>query len=183
MGKKRESKKTDGLPGPAADVQVDEEQAIAEAERKKLVEIRVQAQCAVDRHNAYLQAKESASAAKASWESAVEVLQEMCLARDESLPLLDGMEPEDWRGVRLDSLELPIKASALGKLKETGIETIGQLADYTKKHDLQDIPGIGEAKKTAIEASLDAFWKKRGDAPPSAASEPLTKPEEEKPDP
>ena len=151
------------VPQDAEDVQVDNEQARAEAERKKLVEIRVQAQVALDRHNAYLRAKDAASAAKAQWESAVENLQDMCLERDETLPLLDGAEPEDWRRVRLDSMEPAAKPSVLVKLKDAGIETVGQLADYTKEHDLLDIPGIGGASKVEIEAVLDPFWKQHGE--------------------
>jgi len=143
------------------EVQVDDEQAKAEAARTKLAEIRAQAQRTTERHAKYLEAKDAASAAKAQWESAAETLQDLCLESDEALPLLDSVEAEDWRGVRLDSLEPSAKPAVLEKLKEAGIETVGQLADYTKEHDLLDIPGIGGASKAEIEAALDPFWAAR----------------------
>jgi len=145
------------------EVQVDDEQAKAEAERKKLAEIREQAKRACERHARFLEAKDATSAAKAQWESAVETLQDLCLEGDESLPLLDSAEPEDWRRVRLDSMEPAAKPSVLAKLKDAGIETVGQLADYTREHDLLDIPGIGGASKEEIEAVLDPFWKQHGE--------------------
>jgi DNA-directed RNA polymerase alpha subunit len=61
-------------------------------------------------------------------------------------------------------MEPAAKPSVLAKLKDAGIETVGQLADYTKEHDLSDIPGIGGASKEEIEAVLDPFWKQHGEA-------------------
>jgi len=159
------------------EVQVGDEQARIESERKKLVEIRVHAQIALDRHNAYLQAKDAASAAKAQWESAVETLQDLCLEHDEPLPLLDG-PPVDgsWREVRLDSLDNPpIKPGPLAHLKGAEIETVGQLADFTLEHDIRDVDGVGEAAEVNINEALDAFWPTRpqveADEPPAEATE------------
>jgi len=159
------------------EVQVDDEQARIEFERKRLAEIRLQAAKAQERHDAYLQAKDAASAAKAQWESAVETLQDLCLEHDEPLPLLDG-QPGDgsWREVRLESLDNPpIKPGTLAHLKGAEIETVGQLADYSREHDIKDVDGIGEAAETNIHEALDAFWKTRpqneADDPAEAAAE------------
>ena len=159
------------------EVQVDDEQARIESERKRLAEIRLQASKAQDRHDAYLQAKDAASAAKAQWESAVETLQDLCLEHDEPLPLLDG-PPVDgsWREVRLDSLDNPpIKPGPLAHLKGAEIETVGQLADFTLEHDIQDVDGVGGAAEVNINEALDAFWKTRpqveADEPPAEATE------------
>jgi len=151
---------------PEPEVQVDEEQARSEAERKKLAAIREQAQRASERHGAYLQAKDAATAAKAQWESAVETLQDMCLERDEALPLLDSAdsraEAEAWRDVRLEALDPPIKPHVLAKLQDAGLETVGAIANHAMTKDLLEIDGIGEAAKSNIEDALAAFWEQRG---------------------
>jgi hypothetical protein len=68
-------------------------------------------------------------------------------------------KPDDWESFPLGGLGLPAKTVKL--LKESKLTTMGELASYTAKKPLADIPGIGEAAAKKIDAATEAFWANR----------------------
>jgi hypothetical protein len=63
----------------------------------------------------------------------------------------------DWQ---LYSLQLmtDIPAAIRNSLHEANLNTLGELAEYTKRNRLTDIPGVGPAKAEKIEDALEKFW-------------------------
>lgn len=79
----------------------------------------------------------------------------------------DGTKPQAsaaWRETSLDELFDPAKTLRKA-LAEAGLDTVGQLADYsaTEKR-LTDIPGIGPGKAQEIEDRMMSFWEDNQDS-------------------
>lgn len=81
----------------------------------------------------------------------------------------DGMkevavsDADSWKSVRLDTFGL--SQALLTKLADAGLETMGQVADYSSAgKKLVDIKGIGAGAATKIEKAMDVFWATRGSA-------------------
>lgn len=69
-----------------------------------------------------------------------------------------------WRKVKIDTLFDPTK-TVCKALADAGIETVGQLADYTGAGKLLgDLDGLGPKKVEEIEARMVEFWKSNPDA-------------------
>lgn len=69
-----------------------------------------------------------------------------------------------WRNEPLDNLFDPSKATRKA-LAAAGIDTVGQLADYTaSERRLTDIDGIGPGKEQEIEDRMMCFWADNEDA-------------------
>jgi len=67
-----------------------------------------------------------------------------------------------WRAIRLERL---FTGAVLKALLETGLGTLGELADYTaSERRLTDIAGIGQAKAELIEQRMAQFWESNQDA-------------------
>jgi hypothetical protein len=132
-----------------------------------------------------LLAEEEAKAQKKQWESDREYLRNLQVELGDKLdaldflrksplpdppsagPLFDGKPgadipaDESWRQTPLDkigTLGLGDK-NVGGALRKAGIETLGQLADWTAGgKTLEDIPGIGSERAAFIEKQCDEFW-------------------------
>ncbi len=75
-------------------------------------------------------------------------------AEDEALGTLEAEGP--WRAVGLERL---FAGATLKALLETGMSTLGELADYTaSERRLTDIAGIGPQKAEVIDNRLVQFW-------------------------
>ena len=63
-----------------------------------------------------------------------------------------------WRDYLLSNL---FEGALLKALKKAGLETVGQLSDYTSTGEqrLTDIDGIGPSKADAIESRMIQFWE------------------------
>jgi len=114
----------------------------------------------------YEAAKEEARSAKKAWEEAVRHLTEVIDTGPQRLPLFDGPEQEppaqqaddDWKNVPITTLNLPDGITKA--LHEAGLNTIGQIAEFTADgNPLTAIPKIGPAKAQKIEAALEKFWE------------------------
>lgn len=69
-----------------------------------------------------------------------------------------------WRKVKIDTLFDPTR-TVCKALADAGIETVGQLADYTGAGKLLgDLAGLGPKKVEEIEARMVEFWKSNPDA-------------------
>ena len=69
-----------------------------------------------------------------------------------------------WRKVRLDTL-FPPEKTICKALLNAGIETVGQMADYTASGKLlSDLDGLGPKKVEELEARMVEFWKANPDA-------------------
>lgn len=77
---------------------------------------------------------------------------------------------EAWRSVSIDQIGLPEKLAS--SLIEAEIKTIGALADYTKEHELTDLPGIGPAKAEKIQNAMEAYWKEHPQTEQTEQTEP-----------
>jgi len=136
-------------------------------------------------------AKEAAKAAKEVYEGACATLRAMIRRENPDTPLLDGTDEagaigngthadddDSWRDVQLNNdCYIQLSDHALKCLAEAGIETVGQLADWTGgEYALTDIRGIGPEKAKAIEDALDNFWATWGPTPdPDVEVEPADK--------
>lgn len=75
-----------------------------------------------------------------------------------------------WRNVSLDELFDPEK-TARKALANAGIDTVGQLADYTASgKPLTKIDGIGEGKATEISKRMEEFWAANPEAAEAATA-------------
>ena len=137
-------------------------------------------------------AKTAVKAAKGDYDKAVdyrdELLQDAMLGQH-GLPFAAGGTDapavggpvEDWRGVSVAELGLPVTLS--DKLIEANLLTIGAISDYLKPTGtgycakLTDIAGIGAAKAEMIEKALEKFWETH-----PVAAEPQADPVDETPD-
>ena len=77
-----------------------------------------------------------------------------------------GPGPDDddsWRSVPLTEALQGCSEKVLNSLHEAGLDTVGDLADYTVdgKRELTDISGIGAAKTARIEEAMVEFWARR----------------------
>lgn len=128
-----------------------------------------------------LKAEAAHKLAKAEEKAAGETLQKIVSRGVENYPLFDveskaeeSTEADDqsseeaestddseaWRAVEIGEINVP--ESILNKLIEAGIETVGDLADWSGSgKKLTDINGIGAAKAEKIEAAMDEFWAER----------------------
>lgn len=139
--------------------------AKAEPDTAASILAKIEAQAAaVDEARREMESKQiDLKQAKSEYEFEVAKLQRM--ARKQDAPLFDqggkaetnGAAPKDWRTVSIDVLGLP--ASLAEKLRETKLDTIGAIADFTSSgRDLIDIDGIGEANAKKLEDALEAYW-------------------------
>lgn len=122
-------------------------EAIKEAERK-----------VAQRESEWESAKADAADAKKRYDAAVEHLRDVITSSDEPrLPFGETEQPETWQAVRLETLGIPQTIVTL--LDEgAGLQTVGALAEFTKRNRLTDISGVGIAKAEQIEAALESFW-------------------------
>lgn len=145
---------------------------------------------------AYRLAKDDCLAKKKVYDSLTQRLHEtISQARNpEPFPLVDGQAnsnsngraspagDESWRSVRLEDALLGLNPSFIRKLNDGLLYTVGELANYTAedggRRRLTDIPGIGPATVTKIDAALDGFWERRR-ASQVAAPEPAADVEQE----
>lgn len=76
--------------------------------------------------------------------------------------------PESWRGVSLT--ELGLSEKIIGCLSYAKIETMGALADWSKRNRITDVKGIGEAAAETIEEATTKYWREHppADAAPEA---------------
>lgn len=152
---------TDQLPGIADDLEVSAAELLEEI-RAKQGEID-------DANRVLLSLEEETKEAKAQWEQRVAELGCLIRRRDEKLPLFDKKslaaadEPgdESWRLVDIDQLALG--SSLTEKLREAGINTIGELEDQ-RAIGLTEIKGIGQAKVTKIEEHVVDWLTRNRDA-------------------
>lgn len=119
------------------------------------------------------EAKAAASAVKKRLEAAQDRLNAHIRRVDqahEDMPLFDRgdpgadadapAEPEAWRSFGIATLaDFGLADTIVSKLTDAGIETIGDLADWTAMKSLTDIPGVGGATAEKIESALEGFWK------------------------
>jgi hypothetical protein len=103
------------------------------------------------------------------------------ITRDQDIPPLFRTEPagpamaEDdaWRVVTLASLADPaIPPGALSKLAGAGVETMGNLCDFQKKHGDQwnkEVKGIGKVALDKIADATTAFWGRWAASKPKEA--------------
>lgn len=120
-----------------------------------------------DRKDDYRNAKEVASDARKAVESAQLDL-EMFITSNE-FPLLDNAPsrfPSDgseaWRSTPVSILTSAhgLAAPVMLKLEQSGLDTLGKLADWTTdRKDFTDIPGVGETKAEMIRNALDGYWR------------------------
>src|SRR5262245_24639682 len=102
-------------------------------------------------------AKAGAAAFKKTWEAKKRKLNEYIRALTKPVPLF-----EQWRAHPVTELGLPDFVATL--LQEAGLDTVGQIADWTSAGKLlTDIPNVGEKKAEAIEQALERFWGDRKD--------------------
>ncbi|MGB0888913.1 MAG: hypothetical protein ACPGWS_01395 [Solirubrobacterales bacterium] len=86
-----------------------------------------------------------------------EIPQESISEEEDHRPLL--VDDAEWREVNLDSL-FDAKKATRKHLRVAGIDTVGQLSDFTAGEGLlTDIEGIGKAKAEEIEERLMDFWE------------------------
>lgn len=80
---------------------------------------------------------------------------------NEGEPAAEASQEEDqsWREVSIEDAGIPEKLCAFLLENKPPIETLGDLADWTSKHQLTDINGIGPAKATQIDEAMDRFWE------------------------
>lgn len=79
--------------------------------------------------------------------------------RQEAGPGTNGHAPKTdaWKDAKLaDVLALP--AAIHQSMADAQLRTMGQLAEFTVRNRLTDIPGIGEVKASKIEDALEKFW-------------------------
>lgn len=124
----------------------------------------------------YELAKEEAKSAKAAVDLAQAVLLRTVekFSADNDTPLFDHVDgahaageagDDPWRSQLLTDVLAGLTPSILASLAEAELVTLGQLADWTSKKSLEDIPGIGISKARRIETALEEFWQRyRGGA-------------------
>ena len=106
------------------------------------------------------QAKENVKYLNQVFQRSIADLRKLVRCGIEPSPLFD--EPKDENEdprleMTVSKLDLPqIIFKLFGDAK---IETISDIAAWTKGNKLTDIKGIGEAKAEEIEAALERFWK------------------------
>ncbi len=78
---------------------------------------------------------------------------------------------ENWRGVSLK--ELGLSEKILACLADAKIETMGALADWSKRNRITDVKGIGEAAAETIEEATTKYWREHppADTAPEANGE------------
>jgi len=75
----------------------------------------------------------------------------------------DAADEASWRAFRIEDLD-DLSDGTVGALHNADIETVGQLADYTAGGKrLTDIPKLGKAKVSQIEAASLKFFEERPD--------------------
>lgn len=79
--------------------------------------------------------------------------------REESVPLFEQSDAAEWESIPLDEIFDP-KRALRRRLREAGLNTLGELAHYTddETRELVDIEGIGPKAAEEIESTLEAFW-------------------------
>jgi hypothetical protein len=73
-------------------------------------------------------------------------------------------EVDAWRSVRLDTLTPKLKPAKLEMLAKAGIETVGDVQDFSAKHGewwTKEISGFGESGHKQIGDAMEAFWAAR----------------------
>ncbi len=155
----------------AADGQVQEAEETAASEPSEeaalLAEI-VEQQDRIDQAKRLMDGlKEDLKEAREEWESLVEEQARIIRRQHEKYPLFDrkkeesAPEPDAWRAASIDELRLPSGIDS--KLREAGIETIGQIEDKRAEGGdiegagLRSVPGIGPAKVDKIEEAVLAW--------------------------
>jgi hypothetical protein len=127
----------------------------------------------------YVGAKNDLARAKRSVEAAKVELRKLIRDRNEQRgqPTMRSLfetstpvEPdtaEEWREFSIRKLgEFGLPGKVIDKVSAAGIDTLGQLSDFTNPSDggwakqYQDIPGVGDKAATAIEDAWMAFWVK-----------------------
>ena len=86
-------------------------------------------------------------------------------AHPEEVPLFNAAPSEngngEWESILLTEALDGCKPALLQKFTDGNIRTMGELAEWTRTHQLTDIPGIGPAAAQGIEAACEAFWARR----------------------
>src|SRR5690606_34062949 len=128
------------------------------------------------------EAKEELRGRKSALTAAVAHLQEVIRAETEPLPLFDharrrlpggqehdqeqpdlpGIPADQWRYVGINTALPTLPEGVLRRLHEHGLHTVGDVADFTSKHPLTDVPGVGLAKAQAIEDAFERYWQEQG---------------------
>jgi len=107
-------------------------------------------------------AKEVLKDAKSKYDASVATLRDLCRANGESMPLFesanDDGDGDDWKDTT--TIELGLSDSVCALLAEANIETIGDIAEWTKRRQLTDIKGIGEQKANDIDNAIMNYWTK-----------------------
>lgn len=75
-----------------------------------------------------------------------------------------GPVADNWRSVRLDALP-HLTATDVAKLAEAGMNTVGDVAEYTADTPLTAVNGVGETAQERIERGLDTVWVDRQATP------------------
>jgi DNA-directed RNA polymerase alpha subunit len=112
----------------------------------------------------YEKLKSQTASAKKIWEA-------KCRSKAEYIRKLSAPMPlfELWRQASVAELGLPEIIVTL--LCESGLETIGKIADYSESGKrLTDIPNIGEKKAEVIERALEEYWRKRKESEEEGAA-------------
>lgn len=79
-------------------------------------------------------------------------------------------EDDSWRSAPLSELT-GLSGKLLETLEDSGLKTMGQLADYTSSgKQLTDLSGIGPGKATKIEEACDEFWARWNSRPAASTS-------------
>jgi hypothetical protein len=175
---------TDEAPPPIEDatppepdkppVVIDAQTATLQALQVRVLRIEEQAATCSERKARWDARKEEAADAKKDYDSAVERLLEMIEEAEKPLPLFDNqagptvgtpdapsvseaLASDSASTVRLDSLADPaIPPGVLGKLAQSGMETIEQFARHDWTHKV--VKGIGPAMLDKIQAAMDAHF-------------------------
>lgn len=124
---------------------------------------------------AWQSARAATKAAKNAYEAALDTLIDAMNPPGDAVPVstMDDA-PDAWR--RVTTRALGLHPGTVKILAESGITTLGHIADWTANdRPLTDIPKIGQSKANAIEDAANAWWAKH---PPMAAEAPPDDPEQ-----
>lgn len=176
-----EAKKIDDeeVSAVAAPDAVEEDGETVEELRDYKTRIREANQKVMERRHRLDELKEQVKDAKKAWEGAQVMLSDLIAEEKEEYPLFDQKQgtsvvaDEAWRSVHVSELELPERIlEALLEHKPKPLETLGDLSDFSAKHQWIDIQGIGPAKAEQIDNAFDEFWAKHPEYTTPATPEP-----------
>lgn len=174
----------DTEPTPAEAAQEVEPEASEAPEAESLRRIAEAERLVATKRHEWQEVKEVAKNKKALFDASIDQLCRLIKQETSEMPLFEQpavaeaagpVDPEDegfqaedqsWWGVPLADVLSGLPPSIIEALNESGLKSVGELADASKnpRFKLTEIPGIGPVKAEKVEAALEAFWKRRAEA-------------------